>query len=141
MSATTQFTIQMQDRPGALGKVCRAIADRGINIVAFQSYPESKGKSTVRLVTDNPPNAKMVLENERLAFTEEEVVQVRVPNRVGALAITALRLGDANINIEYGYCGLDPSKNTPLLILGVDEVGKTAKLLDQAIAAAAVGTT
>jgi hypothetical protein len=141
MSATTQFTIQMEDRPRALGKVCRAIADRGINIVAFQSYPESKGKSTVRLVTDNPPTAKMVLENEHLAFTEEEVVQVKLPNRVGALAQAASRLGDANINIEYGYCGLEPSKNTPLIILGVEEVGKAAKLLDQAVAAAAAGTT
>ncbi len=141
MSAATEFTIQMQDRPGALGKVCRALADRGINIVAFQSSPESKGNSTVRLVTDNPPTAKMVLENERLAFTEKEVVQVKLPNRVGALAQAASRLGDANINIEYGYCGLEPSKNTPLLILGVEEVGKAAKLLDQAVAAAAAGTT
>lgn len=141
MSAARQFTIQMQDRPGALGKVCRAIADRGINIVAFQSYTQSQGKSTVHLVTDNPTTAKTVLENERLDFTEEEVVQVKVPNHVGALAQAASRLGEANINIEYGYCGIEPSKNTPLLILRVAEVGKTVKLLDQAVAAAAAGAT
>jgi hypothetical protein len=141
MSAARQFTIHMQDRPGALGKVCRAIADRGINIVAFQSYTQSQGKSTVHLVTDNPATAKTVLENERLDFSEEEVVQVKVPSHVGALAQAASRLGEANINIEYGYCGIDPSKNAPLLILGVAEVGKTAKLLDQAVAAAAAGAT
>jgi hypothetical protein len=133
--------IQMQDRPGTLGKICRALADHGISIVAFQSYPESQGKSTVRLVTDNPAIARTVFVKERMNFTEDEVVQVKVPNCVGALALAASRVGEANMNIEYGYCGFEPSTNTPLLILGIEEVGKAAHLLDQSVAAASVGVT
>ena len=37
MASATQFTIRVQDRPGTLGKICRVLADRGINILAFQS--------------------------------------------------------------------------------------------------------
>lgn len=139
MASATQFTIQVQDRPGTLGKICRVLADRGINILAFQSCPESQGRSMVHLVTDNPASTKTVLTVEQLNFTEAEVALVKLPNRVGALAQAASRLGNADINIEYGYCGVDPSKNTPLLILGVKEVGKAATILEQAAAAIAVG--
>jgi hypothetical protein len=141
MSFATEFAIQMQDRPGALGEVCRALADRDVNIIGFQSSPESAGKSLVHMVTDNRTATKAALENGRVNFTETEVAQVKLPNVVGALAQAALRLGDAGINIDYGYSGIDPAKNTPLLFLGVEEVGKAAKILDQAAKAVGVGAT
>ena len=40
MPIVKELTIRMDNRPGSLGKVCRALADRSVNIVAFQSIPE-----------------------------------------------------------------------------------------------------
>ena len=34
MPTAKEFTLTMDDRPGTLGKVCRALADRNVNIVA-----------------------------------------------------------------------------------------------------------
>jgi hypothetical protein len=141
MSFATEFTIQTQNQPGALGDVCRALADHDVNIVAFQSNPESQGRSLVHLVTDNRTATKEVLQNGRLNFTETEVAKVKLPNRVGALAKASSRLADAGINIDYGYCGIDPTTNTPLLILGVAEVGEAMKILDQAAKAVGAGVT
>jgi hypothetical protein len=45
-------------------------------------------------------------------------------------------LGEANININYAYCGLEPGTNTPLVFFGVTEVSKAAQILEQAAAAA-----
>jgi hypothetical protein len=53
------------------------------------------------------------------------------------LARAAARLGDAGINIDYGYCGIDPSTNAAMLLLGVANAGKAAKVLEQAAAAGA----
>jgi hypothetical protein len=141
MSFATEFTIQMQDQRGTLGQVCQALADRDVNIIGFQSNPESKGRSLVHMVTDNQTATKAVLENERLKFTETEVAQVKLPNRAGALAKASSRLGDVGIKIDYGYCGIEPATNTPLLFLGVAEVGKAMKILDQAAKAAGAGVT
>jgi hypothetical protein len=141
MSFATEFTIQTQNQPGALGDVCRALADHDVNIIAFQSNPESHGKSLVHLVTDNRTATKEVLQNGRLNFTETEVAKVKLPNRIGALAKASSRLADAGINIDYGYCGIDPTTNTPLLILGVAEVGEAMKILDQAAKAGGAGVT
>ncbi len=134
MPKSKEFAVRMEDRPGILGKVCRALADRGVNILAFHSFP-SGGESLVRLVVDNPTTAKTVLDTQRLNYTEAEVVQVKLAHRPGELARAASRLGDANININYAYCGVEAGTNAPLLILGVAEVGRALTILEQVAAA------
>jgi len=129
----------MLDQPGTLGKTCRALADRGVNILAFQSFSTGAGESELRLVADNPTITKSVLESQGLTTSEADVVQVKLPHRPGELARAASRLGEANININYTYCGLEPGTNTPLVFFGVAEVGQAVKILDQ-LAAAAAGT-
>ncbi len=135
MPTTKEFAIRMEDRPGTLGKFCRALADRGVNILAFQSVP-FEGKSLVRLVVDNPATAKTVIDNEQLPCTEAEVAQVKLAHRPGELARAASRLGEANININYAYVGVEPGTNAPLLIFGVAEVARAVAILEQAAAAA-----
>ena len=136
MPTSKELAISMEDRPGTLGKVCRALADRGVNILAFQSIP-TEGKSLFRVLVDNLTTAKTILDTERLAYTEVEVAQVKLPHRLGQLAHAASRLGDANININYAYCGIEPGTNAPLLIFGVAEVAQAVVILDQTAAAAA----
>src|SRR5712692_10730479 len=117
MPTTKEFTVHMEDRPGTLGKFCRALADRGVNILAFQSG-SFEGKSLVRLVVDNPTTAKTVLDSQRVTYTEAQVAQVKLPHRPGELARVASRLGEANINIDYAYGGVEPDTNAPILIFG-----------------------
>ena len=137
MPASKELTIRLEDRPGTLGNACRALADRKVNILAFQSIPAEEGSSLVRLVVDNPTTAKTVFDKQGLSYTETEVAQVKLAHRPGELARAASRLGDANININYAYCGIDASTDAPLLIVGVKEVGKAVTILDQLTAAAA----
>ena len=52
------------DKPGALGKCFLALAERGVNILAFQSYVES-GESLARFLADDMAGAKAVLGKHR----------------------------------------------------------------------------
>jgi hypothetical protein len=137
MPTNNEFAVRVEDRPGALGKICRALADRGVNIVAFQAAPPSDNKSLVRLVVDNPTSAKTILDGERLTYTEAQVAQVRLANRPGELARAAARLGDTKININYAYCGLEPNTNAPVLIFGVTDAGRASTILDEVAASSA----
>src|SRR6266571_6597835 len=137
MPVNKEFTIRLEDRPGTLGKVCQALADQNVNILAFQQLTLEKGKGAVHLVLDNPAAAKTTLDGQRADYTETEVAQIKLSHRPGELARAASRLGDANININYAYCGIDASTDAPLLIVGVKEVGKAVTILDQLTAAAA----
>ena len=107
MPKAKEFTVTIEDKPGALGKCLLALAERGVNILAFQSYVE-EGESLVRFLADDPASAKAVLGNLRMIFEETDVAVVpfRLAHRPGELGRAASRLGEKHINIDYSYCGL-----------------------------------
>jgi hypothetical protein len=129
MAKAREFTVTVEDKPGALGKCFLALADRKVNILAFQSYVEER-ESLVRFVADDPSTAKSVLGGLRMIFEETEVAIVRLPHRPGELGRAAARLGEGQINIDYSYCGLEPGSAQGLLVFGVDNTTKASALLD-----------
>lgn len=130
MPKMKEFTVTIEDQPGALGKCFLALAERGVNILAFQSYVE-EGESLARLLVDDPAAAKAVLGGLRMIFEETEAAVIRLPHRPGELGRAAARLGENDINIDYSYCGLEPGSTLALVVFGVDNLTKAAKLLDE----------
>lgn len=136
MIITKEFTVLLEDRPSALGKVCRALANREVNILALQSFPIG-GKNVTRFIVDDPKTAKTVLVAEGLTFAEEQIVHVRIAHRPGEIARVTSLLGEANISINYAYCGLEPGTNAPLVFFGVTDIHKAVPILKAASVAAA----
>jgi hypothetical protein len=124
-----EFTVTIEDKPGALGKCFLALAERGVNVLAFQSYVE-EGESLARILVDSPATAKAVLGDLRMIFEETEAVVVRLAHRPGELGRAAARLGEAQINIDYSYCGLEPGSARALVVFGVDNLTGAEKVLD-----------
>jgi hypothetical protein len=130
MPKAKEFMVTIADKPGALGKCFLALAERGVNILAFQSFVE-EGESLARFVADDMAAAKAVLAGLRMIFEETDVVVVRLAHRPGALGRAASRLGEKQINIDYSYCGLEPGSTLGLLVFGVDNLNVAATALDQ----------
>jgi hypothetical protein len=130
MPKTKEFTVTIEDKPGALGRCFTALAERGINILAVQSYVEDR-ESLARLVVDDPAAAKAVLGGLRMIFEETEAVTVRLPHRPGELGRAASLLGEHKINIDYTYCGAEPGSTQMIVVFGVDNLSKAAKVLDE----------
>jgi hypothetical protein len=130
-----EFVIQMDDRPGGLGQLARALADRAVNILAVQATTQA-GKGLIRVVVDNAAPARNVFDTGHVNYTEGDVAVISPPHRPGELALAAARLGKNNINIQYVYSGYDSRTNTPILIFGVIDAGLAAKVLEQSAAAA-----
>ena len=130
MAKAKEFTVTIEDKPGALGKCFLALAERGVNVLAFQSYVEEH-ESLVRFLADDPATAKAVLGGMRMIFEEEDVAVVRLPHRPGEFGRAASRLGEKEINIDYTYCGLEPGSTLGLVVFGVDNLTVAAALLDE----------
>lgn len=130
MPKAKEFTVTIEDKPGALGKCFLALAERGINVLAFQSYVE-EGESLARMVVDDPAGAIAVLGGLRMIFEETQVAAIRLEHRPGELGRAAARLGEKRINIEYSYCGLEPGSTRALVVFGVDDLTKAANVLDE----------
>jgi len=130
MPKAKEFTVTIADKPGALGKCFLAVAERGANILAFQSFVE-EGESLARFLADDMASAKTALGSLRMIFEETDVVVVRLPHRPGALGRAAARLGEKHVNIDYSYGGMDPGSTQALLVFGVDDLTKAATALDE----------
>lgn len=130
MAKAKEFRVTVEDKPGALASCCLALAERGVNILAFQSFVE-QGESLARFVVDNPAEALVVLRGLRANFEEDDVATVRMEHRPGELGRAAWRLGENGININYSYCGVETGSTLPLVVFGVDQVTRAAILLDE----------
>ena len=135
MPISKELTIRIEDKPGTLAQCCRALAERDVNILAFEAF-EREGQSLIRMIVDDPATAKNLLTDARIYYTETEVAQVALHHRSGELYRAASRLGEAHININYAYCGTAPGLNMPLVVFGVTDVAKAVSLLE-AVAEAA----
>ena len=130
MARAKEFTVTIEDKPGALGKCFLALAERGINILAFQSYVEDR-ESLTRFLADNVDAAREVLGGLRMIFEVTDVAVVKVAHRPGEMGRAAAHLGANHINIDYSYCGVDPESKQILLVFGVDDLKKAAAVLDE----------
>ena len=136
MPKIKEFTVTIEDKPGALGKCFSALAERGVNILALQSYVE-EGESLARFVADDMAGAKAVLGGLHMIFEETDAVAIRLANRPGELARATSRLGEKKINIDYTYCGVEPGSARMLVVFGVDDLTKAAATLDELAAESA----
>lgn len=130
MAKAKEFTVTILDKPGELGRCFRALAERGVNILGFQSFVEER-ESLVRFIADNTDAARSVLGGMRMIFEETDVACARVAHRPGSLGRAATKLGEGGINIDYSYCGIEPGSAQPILVFGVDSVTKASNLLDE----------
>ena len=130
MAKAKEFTVTIADKPGALGACFLALAARGVNVLAFQSYVEDR-ESLTRFVVDDVASANAVLSTMHMIYEETDVAVGRLAHRPGALGRAAARLGEKQINIDYSYCGLEPGSTRALVVFGVDNLTHAATLLDE----------
>jgi hypothetical protein len=130
MAKAKEFTVTIEDKPGALGRCFHALAERGVNVLAFQSYVE-EGERLTRFVVDDPATANKVLGGLRMIFEETQAATVNLPHRPGELGRAASRLGEKQVNIDYSYCGVEPGSTKVLLVFGVDDLNRAAAALDE----------
>jgi hypothetical protein len=130
MAKAKEFRVTIEDKPGALGDCFRALAESGVNILAFQSYVEER-ESLVRFIPDDAAGAKAVLGSLRMNFEETEAAVVSLPHRPGELGRAASRLGEKKVNIDYSYGGFEPGSARPMLVFGVDNVTLASNALDE----------
>src|SRR5881396_2690011 len=100
VETATQLAIFLENRPGALARVCEALARAGINIHAL-TISDTVDHAVVRMVVSDPTKALMLLGETGTLALESEVLMIEGANEPGMLGKLAEQLAAANINIEY----------------------------------------
>jgi hypothetical protein len=128
MPKAKQISAWVEDRPGMLGQVADALGEKGVSIRAFTAAVMD-GRGFVRVVVDRPAAAKRIFAAHGWETAEDEVVEVTLPDRPGALGKVADRLGAAGVNIQYAYVGTAKSASKVNLYLAVADLKAAVKAL------------
>jgi hypothetical protein len=97
-----QISIFLQNEPGQLSRICRDLAEAGINIATL-SLADTSDFGIVRMIVDDHEKARDTLVAKGHAAKVTDVLAVCVPDRPGGMAEVMAALDKAGANIEYSY--------------------------------------
>ena len=99
MAKTKQFTISLENRPGALAEVTRTLGSAKVNILALLgTAPGASG--SVELVVEDARRARKALDDARLTYKETTADEYELPNKPGALADCLGKLAAKGVNLN-----------------------------------------
>ena len=97
-----QFTVYLENKPGALARVTKGLAAAKVNIEGI-SVAASSDVGLVQVVVSNAAATRKVLNGSGIAFTVQDVALVPLPNRPGSLSKIVSKLAQSGVNINYVY--------------------------------------
>lgn len=128
IETATQLAVFLANRPGALARVCDALAKAEINVNALATS-DTVDHTVVRMVVSDPTKALMLLGEAGVLALETEVLMIETTNQPGVLATIAERLANAEVNIEYVYLAGSRGGNNGLIVLRPSDIEKAHSAL------------
>ena len=128
MALTKQLSVMMENKRGALAEVCSRLAEKAVNIVGLM-VPEQRGVAPVRMVVSHVDTAKKVFDSLGLKYTEQDVLDIRLSDRPGALGKLTRKLADHGIDVRYAYGSILKGAGRANVILAVSNAEAAAKFL------------
>ena len=109
-----QLSLFLENKPGHVRRVCRALADSGITIETI-ALADTEQFGILRLLVKDWERAKDVLEKSGIVARVADVVAVVINHRPGGLADVLDIVDDAGLNIEYMYGFVRPTGNAVIV--------------------------
>ena len=123
-----QISVFLENAPGRLEKVCKALSDAGVNLDTLMTI-ETADFGIVRLIADDPDAAERALKNEGIAASKIEVLAVEVEDRPGALLKILSKMRSKGVNVEYMYAMTKPLAKNSVMVMSFKDIDAAEKIL------------
>ena len=125
----TQLSIFVNNEPGRLANVCKIIKSVGIRVRAF-NLAESAEFGILRAIVENPDDSFEKLREKGIIIRKTDIIAIAVTDAADSFFEAADVLGNAGVNIEYGY--FYTGVNDSVLFVRVDDTEKAVDILEKA---------
>ena len=122
------LNLKLPNKPGSLAKVLETIQEAKANVHAID-IQTSGDAGEVRLFVADPAKAAKFLRDRGYELSEQQAIELRLPNRVGELLRIVQKLSGSGVNVEalFGTTPLDGEYCR--LVLQVDNQDAAKKVL------------
>ena len=123
-----QISIFLENKPGQLSSICRALAKENINIATL-SLADSADFGIVRMIVDDHVKGCDALAKAGFAVVQTDVVMATVPDHPGGMAEIMEKLDRAGVDIEYSYAFAFHHGEKAVLVFRFDDNEKASAAL------------
>jgi hypothetical protein len=99
MAKTNQFTITIDNQPGAVAKIASTLGDAKVNILSLIGTAQGTA-GTLQLIAEDPRRARKALDAARISYQETPAELYALPNKPGSLANCLNQLAKKGVNLS-----------------------------------------
>ena len=126
-----QISIFLENKKGRLAEVNSALGKANINIRAL-SLADTSDFGILRLIVNDPENAKTVLREKGFTVARNNVVAVEINDHPGGLHEILSLVDENDVNVEYMYAYIRPNKTkNATLIFRFDKIDEAVAVLQK----------
>lgn len=125
MAKTKQFTISVDNQPGAVARIAKALGDAKVNILALLGTAQGT-IGTVQLVAEDAKKAKKALDAANIAYQETPAEQYELANKPGALAQCLDKLAAKGVSLHSIHATAAKGGKKAVVVYTVEAAEKAA---------------
>jgi hypothetical protein len=126
MAKTKVLTITLQNQPGALAAIAKALGSAKVNILTLSGTAQGAA-GTVHLVAEDTKRAKKVLDQAKLAYQETGAEEHELANKPGALAQHLEKLAAKGVNLNSILAMAAKGKKKAVVVYTVESQAKAGE--------------
>jgi len=125
MAKTKQFTIAIDNQPGAVAHIARALGEAKVNILSLLGTAQGAA-GTVQLIAEDARRAKKALDAARISYQETPAEAYDLPNKPGALAQSLDKLAAKGVNLNSIHATAAKGGKKAVVVYTVEVAAKAA---------------
>ena len=125
MAKTKQFTIAVDNQPGAVATIARTLGDAKVNILSLLGTSQGAG-GTVQLIVEDPRRAKKALDAARISYQETPAEQHELPNKAGSLVQCLNQLAAKGVNLSSVHATAAKGGKKAVVVYTAEAAAKAA---------------
>ncbi len=114
-----QLCVFIENKLGKFKELTKVFADNDINLISL-SLSDSTDYGVARLIVSDPQKAQEVLAKNGFASVLNEIMAVKLDNKLGELDKLLKSLNDEKIDVQYVYA-LTSGKHASILLKTLDD--------------------
>ena len=122
-----QFSIFTENKLGRLSDIAKLFAQHQVHLMALTTL-DTTDSAIVRVVVDDPDNARILLKEEGISYTESSILAVEIAGEHDVESVLLCIL-EAEINIHYIYSFLSRPLGRSALAMSIEDMDFALEIL------------